>query len=409
MSIALISTGSELLRGATANTHCGFLGRELLAHGGKLALEMSVGDAANDISFALSCALRSCDQIVVTGGLGPTDDDLTLESVAFFFGVELLLSDELKEKVVGCWRQRHTGHCPKKQLKQALVPVNAKIIPNEAGVASGFVFETLYDHKMRRIFLLPGPPREFEPMAKNFVVPMLMERETTLTTTLGFLAADVAESTLDKMLGNALKAFPVEVGDTTSAEGTKLFVSGEKAAVEEAIAVAQKIVGNAALPVGETRLFDYVGKLLMDQKLSLAVAESCTGGLVAKKFTDLAGISASFLGGVVSYSNELKKELLGVPDEILSRCGAVSSECCRAMVEGVCRTAHADCGIATTGIAGPGGGTPEKPVGLVYIGAKAGDLCEIEELHLHGSRDAIRERAAAKACNLLRTLILKAK
>ncbi len=407
MSIALISTGTELLRGSTCNSNSCFLGRELVSRGGRLAFEMSVADRAEDISFALSCALRTCDAIVVTGGLGPTDDDVTLEVVARFFGEKLVMSDVLKEKIDAFWHRLHAGHCPKKQYKQALFPENGKIIDNPAGAASGIFFETLYDRKMRRIFLAPGPPREFEPMAQNFLVPMLLEYAKERVSTRGFLAADIGESTLCKMLGDTLKNFAVEIGVTASAEGTRLFLSGGENEVQKALLAARQTVGAAALPSGETKLFDYVGKLLMESNLTLAVAESCTGGLIAKRFTDLAGISSVFQGGVVSYSNEMKKNLLGVPEEILSRCGAVSEECCRAMVEGVCRASAASCGIATTGIAGPGGGTAEKPVGLVYIGAKVNGRCKVEELHLHGSRAAIRERAAAKACNLLRAMLLE--
>ncbi|MCQ2352639.1 MAG: CinA family nicotinamide mononucleotide deamidase-related protein [Victivallaceae bacterium] len=407
MSIALISTGTELLRGSTCNTNSCFLGRELVSRGGGLAFEMSVADRAEDISFALSCALHTCDEIVVTGGLGPTDDDVTLEIVARFFGAKLVMSDVLKAKIDAFWHRLHKGHCPKKQYKQALLPENGKIIDNPAGSASGIFFESLYDRKMRRIFLAPGPPCEFEPMAQNFLVPMLLEYEKECRVTTGFLAAGIGESTLDKMIAEKLKPFAVEIGVTSSAEGTRLFLSGSENEVQKALLAARQSIGDAALPDGETKLFDYVGKLLIENNLTLGVAESCTGGLIAKRFTDLAGISAVFQGGVVSYSNELKKNLLGVPEKILSRCGAVSAECCRAMVEGVCRASASSCGIATTGIAGPGGGTAEKPVGLVYIGVRVNGRCEVVELHLRGSRPAIRERAAAQACNLLREMILK--
>ncbi|MCQ2378335.1 MAG: CinA family nicotinamide mononucleotide deamidase-related protein [Victivallaceae bacterium] len=406
MSIAMISTGTELLRGTALDTDGAFLGRELVSRGCALDCRFVAGDAPEDICSALAAALKRCDSIVVSGGLGPTDDDVTLESVCRFFGAELLVSETLREKVSSFWARRHSGRCPKRQFRQALIPAGGVILDNPYGSASGIGFDTLYGGRLRHIFLLPGPPAEFEPMAREHLVPLLLRYEKRFRATRGFLAAATGEAALCRLVADALKDFPVEIAVTAQPEGTRLYLSGEdETTVSAAIEAARRAVGSNALPENETELFPFVGRLLLEKNRTLATAESCTGGLVAKKFTDVPGISRVFLGGVVSYSNELKRKILGVPAEILETHGAVSAECARAMADGICRATGADCGISTTGIAGPDGGSAAKPVGSVFVGIRVADLCETFELHLHGNRMSIREAAAARACNFLREML----
>lgn len=407
MAIAVICTGTELLRGTTVNTNSAFLGRCLVSAGSELELQLSIGDRPKELFDALADALRSADTLIVSGGLGPTDDDITLECVARFFGKKLALSPELEEKVREHYRAYHRdgSRCPKRQFKQALLPESGHIIPNPAGSASGIWFDTEYAGVVRRIFLAPGPPREFEPMAEKFIVPLAVEREKHLRYTQGLLIAGIGESTVMAEAEKLLIDFGGEVADTASGEGTTIYLSGEENPVRKSIRELCGHFGVSALPPGQTKLFPYFSQLMKQRKLSFACAESCTGGLIAEKITELPGASEFFLGGVVSYCNELKEKLLGVRHETLVQFGAVSGECVKEMVEGVCRTTGADCGVAVSGIAGPDGGTPDKPVGLVWIAMHTPGKTECRELHLRGSRQMIRDRAAALAINALREML----
>lgn len=408
MSIAMICSGTELLRGSAVNTNGAYLGRALLASGMELTLSLSVGDRCDELSFAIASALRCADIIIVCGGLGPTDDDISLECTARFFGEKLIESPELHEKVEAHWKRIHPKlHCPKNQFRQARVPENGNIIPNPDGSASGIWFDTFYAGKKRRIFLLPGPPSEFESMVDNYLLPLVAQADESNYGYTGMLVvAGVGESTAAMKSTAILADFNGEVADTASAEGTCFFLTGEKSEVERKIALLRELFGDSALEDGCCSVYNSVGENLKKHHLTLATAESCTGGMIAEKFTSIPGISEVFVGGVVSYSNSLKKKLLKVQEQTLASCGAVSKECAGEMVANLCLETGADCGISVTGIAGPGGGTAEKPVGLVFVGIKCCDMLQIEELHLRGSRAMIRERAAATAVNALRKMLI---
>ena len=406
MNIAVICTGTELLKGYTVNSNLAVLGAHLVASGMPLSLEICVGDRPAEIGGAIAMALKSADAIVLCGGLGPTLDDITLDVTAKFFGCELEVVPELAQKVTDFWHRIHSGHCPKNQLRQARVPVGGHYLPNPVGSASGIAFSSLYGGKMRHIFLLPGPPTEFIPMMRDYLVPELLALDSKRRYTLGFLAAGVGESTLAKAVEPVLKDFSVEIAYTAVPGGTKLFLEGEDPQiVETAIREARTAAGPDALPAGVTDLFEYLIDLLQQHDLSLVTAESCTGGLIARTMTDFSGVSRVFKGTVVAYSNQLKQNLLQVPAELLESVGAVSSQVAEAMAENAARLMQADCAISTTGIAGPEGGTPEKPVGLVFVACSFAGKTVVEQLKLRGGREAIRQRAAAKAVYLLIRLI----
>ncbi len=409
MSIAILSTGTELLKGSVLNTNAGFLCRRLAAAGIRPALELTAGDRPAEIAAALGDALRAADTVIVTGGLGPTRDDLTLDAVSRFFGLELEIDPILAEKVDTFWGLRHEGHhAPKTVLRQARVPHGATVLPNPNGSASGIRIDTGYAGRQRTIFLLPGPPAELEPMAEQWVIPAIVAREADATHeyTQGFLAAGTGEYALQLQLEKLLRGRPVELACCARPEGTRVFLSGsDPAAVDAATADARAELGDAALPAGKLDLVETIAGLLEERQLTLVTAESCTGGRIAGMLTDLAGISSVFKGGAVVYSNELKHALLGVPDELLARYGAVSAECAEAMVRGATEHLAADCAVAVTGIAGPGGGTPEKAVGLVYIAAKVRDLLRVGKFHFPGDRRHVRERTAARALLMLFELL----
>lgn len=409
MSIAILSTGTELLKGSILNTNAGFLCRRLAAAGLRPVLELTAGDHPAEIAAALGDALRAADTVIITGGLGPTRDDLTLDAVSRFFGLELEIDPALAEKVEAFWSRRHEGRrAPKTVLRQARVPRGAAILPNPNGSASGIRIDAGYGGRQRTLFLLPGPPAELEPMVEHSVIPAVVTLEAGAAHeyTQGFLAAGLGEYAVQLQLEKLLHARPVELAYCARPEGTRVYLSGsDPAEVDAAVSDARSALGTAALPAGKLDLVETIAGLLEERNLTLVTAESCTGGRIAGMLTDHAGISSVFKGGAVVYSNELKHALLGVPEELLARHGAVSAECAEAMVRGATDRLEADCAVAVTGIAGPGGGTPEKPVGLVYIAAKVRDQLRVGEFHFSGDRRRVRECTAARALLLLLGLL----
>lgn len=402
MGVSVICTGTELLRGSTVNTNLAALGQMLTARGAKIDAAFTVGDREADLYGALSNALKLSDTVVFIGGLGPTADDLTLPCAAHFFGLELHIDQELKHKVDEFWARLHQGHCPKNQYKQAELPEGGVAIANPNGSASGIEFSAEYGGRMRHVFLLPGPPTEFVPMVRDHVAARLVELAGAQETVRGFLAAGVGESLASRRVEVALGGSDPALAYTANFEGTRVYVGeSDPAEAERKFRIVHDALGSDALPEGEFSLAPYLVKMLAFRKLSFGVAESCTGGLIASSVVDVPGASEVFMGGVVAYDNMVKRELLNVPAETLERCGAVSPETAEAMARGVAERLHTDCALATTGIAGPGGGTPEKPVGLVYVAAYRNGKCEVREFRFRGERDAIRMRAVAKGLLLM--------
>ena len=408
MPIAVICTGTELLKGGCCNTNMQLLGNKLTANAVYPAIELSVGDHADELCFALSCALKAADTVIVSGGLGPTSDDITLHTVARFFGVNTIEVAELKEKVKKCWAMRHNSHCPKFQYKQAMIIEGGKYFDNPAGVASGIGFTTVYAEKLRHIYLLPGPPTEFETVLDNGMLREIIDLHSRKLYTNGFFVCGTGEVMVAKCVEPLLKDLPLEIAYTAMPGGTKLFLSGtDHCTVDAAVNQARSVIGPNALEAGCFDLPSAILKKLNSLNMSFGTAESCTGGLVADSIVSLPGASAIFRGGIVSYANEVKHLLLDVPDDILQNYGAVSAQCAQAMARGACKTLNCQCSVSTTGIAGPDGGTPEKPVGLVYVGACIDGLTAVKELHLRGNRKMIRERAAAGALQLLWELLMR--
>jgi nicotinamide-nucleotide amidase len=406
MKIALVCTGTELLKGSCCNTDLAFAGSRLAEVGIPPVLEISVGDHADELIFALSAALKCADTILLSGGLGPTKDDITLETVARFFALKLTVVPELQNKVENLWAQRHGGRCPKHQYKQAMIPEGARYFDNPNGVASGIGFEIEYAGKLRHVYLLPGPPGEFETVFTSGVLPDLCSLQDSHCYTAGFLVCGKGETMVAKCAEPLLENLPVEIAYTAQPGGTKFFLSGEnEQIVTAALEIVRGALGDAALPIGEYSLPEYLVKILTGQQKTFGCAESCTGGLVADALVNVSGASACFKGGIVAYANAVKETLLNVPSAVLTEHGAVSRECAEAMARGVCHALQCDCAISTTGIAGPEGGTPEKPVGLVYVGAVCNGICAVKELRWRGSRRMIRERAVAQALLLLKELL----
>ncbi len=409
MGIALISTGTELLKGSVINTNSAFIGRELARIGVRVKANFTVGDGLRDLCTALADALRISDTIIITGGLGSTSDDISLDAVAKFFGLKLKIDPILEKKITEFWRERHPNkRVPRMMLRQARCPVGAELLENSNGSASGLVIRTGYGNRDRLVIMLPGPPRELEPMMVKQVIPQLEKSAISgLEYTRGFLVLGLGEVAIQQRLEKNLGGLDIDLAYCASPVATKVFISGsDLESAEVATARAHDLLASSALPIGELDLTEHVVSLLKERHLQLATAESCTGGMIASALTNLPGVSAVFKGGVVVYSNELKHQLLGVAWELLNQYGAVSAECARAMIQGAVSRLEVDCAIAVTGIAGPDGGTDTKPVGLVYIGVKCGEKELVREFHFGGDRHSVRERTVANALAMLRELLI---
>ena len=407
MQAELIMVGTELLLGEVVDTNATFLARNLADLGIDVFYKSTVGDNFERVSGVLLQALGRSDVMIISGGLGPTDDDLTREVVSQITGRPLVVDEGVLGDIEDWFAQRYSHSAmPAHNRKQALFPSGSQIIPNPVGTAPGFCLEK--DGKM--IIALPGVPQELQAMFSASVAPALKQRnsgQVLVTRNLHFVG--IGESSLEELLADLLS----EQTNPTLA----LYASGGTVRVRMAVKADTQEAGLELISPLEQeirlRTKDYlygtdgesleqvVAQILLDRQLKLALAESCTGGLIGHRLTSVPGSSGFLNRGYVVYSNQAKMEDLGVKQTTLNRFGAVSEQTAREMAEGARLRAGADFGLAVTGIAGPGGGTPAKPVGLVYISlASSGDT--IVQQHLwKGTREQIKNRTALMALRLL--------
>ena len=407
MILSAIFTGNELLSGTTLNTNIAELGKMLTANGIVMRDSYTCRDSLADICRMLGYALEKSDTIIICGGLGATTDDLTMEAVSRFFGLPLERDPELEEKVRRFWAMRHSGHCPKTQFKQAMIPRTANKVENRFGSASGVVFDTMFDKIVRRVYVLPGPPHEFLPMIEESVLPQLIERNgENQVYTLGFLACGTGEQKVSAVVRQLDIPDDLLCAYTASSDGCRFYLSGKyESEVREQLERVRSSLGSAALEIGELSIEEKLISVLSQKNMTLVTAESCTGGLISSKITSVPGASSVYVGSAVTYSNEMKQLLLGVSADTLEKYGAVSSETASEMALGAWKNLKANAAIAVTGIAGPGGGTAEKPVGLVYVGICVDGNVRTLKLNLRGSRDMIRTRTCSMAfIELLKTI-----
>lgn len=427
MIAELVFVGTELLLGQILNSNAQFISNKLSLLGIDNYFQVTVGDNAGRLEAVLRQALSRADVVITSGGLGPTMDDITRDLAALVAGRPLELDEQL---VAGleAWFGGRGRKMTENNKRQCLVPRGATVLHNPVGTAPGLIIpvgETGAQH----IVLLPGPPNELLPMFDNQVVPFLTQRMggrplSLVSKTLRFV--DIGESALEDRLKDLME----NQTDPTIAPYAKLAecelrVSTKAATREEGLAriapVEQLIrerVGQHLYGIDNTTLEDAVGELLKERGLTLAVAESCTGGLLGKRLTDVPGSSAYFAGGFLTYSNQAKTKLLGVPEATLATHGAVSGPTVEAMAVGALRELTADVALSISGVAGPQGGTADKPVGAVWVGlaarpgAAAGNPTDGQpevttlELKLWGSRKDIRERSAQNALAMLRRYLL---
>ena len=409
MNLEVLTIGTELLLGLTVDTNAAELGRALAAAGAEVTRRTTVADRPEAIRAGVAEALDRTGFVITTGGLGPTRDDMTKTVVADLFDKPLVLDDRLLVDLEA--RFKKLGRpMPALNRTQAEVPDGATVLPNPRGTAPGLWVE---DARGRVVVLLPGVPREMRGLLVEEVLPRLVarqgtERRVVLSRTLR--TTGIAESALAERVGPIEPEIaPLTLAYLPSVDGVDLRVTAWGLAPWDAEARLAAVVERLRAAVGEhgygedgADLAAVVLDALRQGRHRLGVAESCTGGMVAERVTNIPGASATFIGGVVAYADVVKTAALKVPIETLEAHGAVSEETVRAMAEGAQRLFSADCTIAVTGIAGPGGGTPEKPVGTVWFAARVHTAARAVRRVFPGDRDEIRRRAAQAALDLLR-------
>lgn len=396
----IIAVGSELLTPFRIDTNSLYITRSLEEHGIRLVAKTVSGDDETELAHAFSVAFSRADIIVCSGGLGPTVDDLTREALADFLNVPLNLHEDVLQTIEERFRSRNMK-MPEANRKQALVPEGGHVLENPLGSAPGLYMNA----NGKQVFLLPGPPHELEAMWDNRVVPLLRKGEPLKRSL--FKVAMLGESRVDEMLRPVSRLLQhTQYTILAAAADIEIHLTSQdsaRAEREEAAAQIRKILGRHIYSEELIRLEEVVGRMMRGSGKTLALAESCTGGLTAHRITEVAGSSEYFERGFVVYSNRSKTELLGVPPEMIEQHGAVSEAVARAMAEGARTAAHADLGIGITGIAGPEGGSIEKPIGTVFVAlAQEGRETQVERYNFPGERTRVKFMSSQAALNLLR-------
>jgi len=410
--VALLSIGDELLFGEIVDTNAAFMASRFYDAGASVSRHLTVGDAPADIAGAIADLLLHSDIIVATGGLGPTEDDCTAEGAALAAGVFLESNPQALALTRDFFLRRGVPMHPA-NAKQAELPAGAEIIPNPNGTASGFKLKI----GGASLYFLPGVPDEMASMFSATVLPVVLAATfgVTGTVTRVLKVFGLSEPKSEEAVRSSVSAraglriaycvnFPeVQV----KLRATAADFTSATAMVEEACAEARTGLADHLFAEGADTMESVVARLLRERHATISLAESCTGGLIAKRLTDLPGSSDYFLESVVSYSNESKTSLIGVPEGLIADLGAVSGAVAEKMAEGVRRLAGSTLSLAVTGIAGPAGGTNEKPVGTVFVALADGDGTEVKEFRFAGSRDRIRTITCFAALDMLRRRLLR--
>jgi len=404
----VVSVGTELLLGQIVDTNASFICSALADLGIGVYFRSTVGDNTGRVREVFLHALSRADLILSTGGLGPTDDDLTVAAAAGALGLPLERHEEAWAHVQEFFRKRNRP-LSSQQEKQAMLPRGARMIPNPRGSAPGVIIE----HREKTLIFTPGVPREMKGMVQDTVIPYLRERglagrevirSRVLRITLG---ESVVEDRLRDLMRSSLNPTIAPYAHTGECH-VRLTARGTEAQVEPLLAGTEAAIrerlGPAVYGTGETTLEEAVAQALTAKRVSVAVAESCTGGLLGQRLTNPPGASAYMDGGVITYSNAAKRRWLGVPEALLEQHGAVSAEVAKAMAEAVRKQAGTNLGIAVTGIAGPTGGTVDKPIGLVFIALAHTGGTEVREVRYgtEPGRSGVRYLASQTALDMIR-------
>ncbi|GAA0078936.1 competence/damage-inducible protein A [Clostridium sp. CTA-5] len=405
MRVEIIAVGTEILLGDITNSNAQYLAKQLALLGLDMYNQQVVGDNEERILKAFDDAFKRSDIVITTGGLGPTKDDMTKEVAAKYFNKKLISHEESIKKIKEYFKTMGK-EMPESNLKQGLYPENSIVIENNNGTAPG----TIIEENNKIMIIMPGPPNEMKPMFENSVMPYLKAKSNTTLVSrtikiIGIGESSVAEKIqdlIDKQTNPTIAPYAKE-GEVTLRVTAK--ADNENQAlklIEPVIKEIQNRLGENIYTIGEEPIEDVVSKMLIDRKLTISTAESCTGGMIAAKLVSYPGVSEVFLEGCVTYSNEAKHSRLNVSTDTLEKYGAVSYETAKEMAEGVAKTSNTDVSIVTTGIAGPGGGTDEKPVGLVYIGLYIKGKVSVEKHIFKGDRNKVRTQATIRALDMVR-------
>ena len=401
----LINTGTELLFGSIVNTHLAFLGQQLFSLGVRISRQTTVPDS-HSIRDAILEAAGRCHLLLVTGGLGPTTDDVTREIVAELTGRRLEYHEEIFQRIKARFDRRGLQLTPPIS-RQAHVPEGSEVLPNDYGTAPGIYVPGT--EALPHLILLPGPPRELRPMFDQYAVPIIrkLAGKNDLTAKV-FRTVGLGESYIQEMVGADLAAIEdLELGYCARLGEVDVRLIGSGESVLRGTELMQSRLSHYIVSDEDRGLEEVVVKLLTKRQITIATAESCTGGLLANRLTNVSGASAVFLEGNVTYSNAAKIRTLGVTAELLNTVGAVSKEVARAMAEGARDRAGANYALSTTGIAGPDGGTSQKPVGTVFVGLAANDTpTEVEQLLFPMDRLSFKQMVTQAALDLLRRRLL---
>jgi nicotinamide-nucleotide amidase len=411
MKIEIITTGDELMSGLTLDTNFSRAADALTSLGFDVAYNTTVGDLQDRIAYAFKIAQQRADAVVVSGGLGPTEDDLTAEVAAEYFGSPLEYNESAYRKLAEMLHKRGR-EINESNKKQVYLPACSTVLENNWGTAPGFQIES----EGTVFFFLPGVPKEFDAMLGEYVIPELEERgrgrkkrAMKLVKTFGLPESEVAERL------SGIEREGVTLGYRSHRREIHLRVCAFADTEPDANTLTEEFIGEIQSRIGEyvfttqgELLEEVVGRLLLKKSMTLAAAESCTGGLLSSRITDVPGSSAYFLEGVITYSNEAKQRQLGVPSALLESHGAVSAPVVEAMARGVRELSGSDIGVAISGIAGPGGGTAEKPVGTVYIGldVKGAEVVSVK-YRFRGSRGDIKYVSSETALDMIMKFLIK--
>ena len=411
MHSEIIAVGSELLSFGRIDTNSVHISSRLATLGITVRFKQVVGDRINDISEALTLAAGRSEIIFVTGGLGPTTDDITREAVSLSLGLSMDEDDAVIRQMETMYRKWGRTMSANNR-RQAMVPKGARVLANPNGTAPGLF---LQDDE-RLIFVLPGPPRELNPILENDAIPLIRKLKNLAEMPSRLLkVASVSESALDSRIEKIYRNYPdVETTILSSPGIISLYfiwksfenLDYSHSMLDRLVSEIRDELGISVLTDQDEELQGTLGRILEERELTLSVAESCTGGLIGKMLTDVPGSSSFFLGGVIAYSNEVKVEMLSVNPDDLAEKGAVSSVVAEQMARGVRKHLQSDIGLSITGIAGPAGGTEEKPVGTVYIGLSTEKISLSWKFQAVGGRDIVRARSANLALDRLRRWLL---
>lgn len=409
MKAIIIGVGDELVSGQTVDTNSAYLSRRL-AENGIITLEHRViGDRQDAIADVIRNAAARADYVLVTGGLGPTEDDLTRQALADVMNEPLSLDPQCLADVEGFFRRLNRPMAPSNRI-QAMIPRGAQAMRNEAGTAPGIKARLGQAH----VYIMPGVPSEMKWMYDHCVVGELPAESGVVLhrvvhtfgqgeSNVGGVIADLMKRGADPLVGTTVANGIVSIRVVSAGQTA----AGAKQKSDAIVAILRDRLGTLVVGEGDDTLAGITGGLLRENAQTLATAESCTGGLIGELLTAVSGSSNYYLGGFVTYSNQLKHKLLGVPENLLAAHGAVSEPVAAAMAQGCRRTAGSAWALSATGIAGPAGATAEKPVGLVFIGLDGPNGTQVQQHVFPGARDMVRLRAALTAINMLRLELLK--